>query len=170
MSRVETVELRSGTPPRHAAQQVKAPLTKRIFAHRLLSWTTLILAIAFYVLTTLYARHPSLISRIFLFGGTPSRALQVLAVLSMIANWLLGATISQSFDITRGMLIARSAGLGLMHNLALQPGTCLDGHVEIIFKWHEGGITPRAWSMAKVTSMLIIPILGIVILSMPNFL
>lgn len=63
------------------------------------------------------------------------------------------------------MLLARSVGLCLLSGLALQPGTSLDGHVEIICKWHHGGFQPRAWSTFKIISMTIIPILGIVILS-----
>lgn len=126
MSTSENVKLRASAQ-KHPQQAPKPPLTKRILAHRLLSWTTLILAITFYTLSVLYAWHPRLISRNSLFGGTPSRALQVLAVLSMIANWLLAATISQSFDLARGMLIARRMGLRFMHDLALQPGTGLDG-------------------------------------------
>ncbi|KAH6715881.1 hypothetical protein BKA61DRAFT_334378 [Leptodontidium sp. MPI-SDFR-AT-0119] len=62
------------------------------------------------------------------------------------------------------MLLARSVGLCLLSGLALQPGTSLDGHVEIICKWHHGGFQPRAWSTFKIISMTIIPILGIVIL------
>ncbi|PVH77728.1 hypothetical protein DL98DRAFT_573605 [Cadophora sp. DSE1049] len=140
-------------------------LTKRILAHRILTWTTLIFAIASYILTSLYAWHPQLISRNEIFGGSPSRALRVLTVLSTLANWILTATISQSFDLMWGMLLGRKNGLCLLSGLALQPGTGLDGHVEIICKKHEGGVKPHAWSAAKILSMTIIPILGIVILT-----
>ncbi|KAH7317804.1 hypothetical protein BKA65DRAFT_108317 [Rhexocercosporidium sp. MPI-PUGE-AT-0058] len=159
----EQHELRSNAHAQNP-HPVRQPLTQRILAHRILSWATLSLAIAFYILSLLYAWHPELISRNKVFGGSPSRALQVLAILSMVANWLLAATISQSFDLTWGMLLARHDGLCLLSGLALQPGTGLDGHVEIVCRWHRGGLQPRAWSVFKIVSMTIIPILGIVIL------
>ncbi|KAH7386418.1 hypothetical protein BKA64DRAFT_143148 [Cadophora sp. MPI-SDFR-AT-0126] len=139
-------------------------LTKRILAHRTLTWITLILATASYILTSLYAWHPQLISRNDIFGGSPSKALRVLTVLSTLASYFLAATISQSFDLMWGMLLARKDGLCLLSGLAIQPGTGLDGLIEIICKKHKGGVKPRAWSVLKILSMTIIPILGIVIL------
>ena len=145
-------------------------ITKRILAHRVLIWMTLALAIVGYVLTSLYAWYPQIISRNEMFGGSPSRALRVLTVLSTLANYILAATVSQSFDLMWGMLLARKKGLSLLSGLALQPGTGLDGHLEIIFSKQILGIKPRAWSSLKILSMTIIPILGIVILSMTLFL
>lgn len=143
--------------------------TKRILAHRVLTWTTLILAMVAYVLTSLYAWYPQSISRNETFGGSPSRALRVLTVLSTLANYILAATVSQSFDLMWGMLLARKKALSLLSGLALQPGTGLDGHLEIIFNKQKLGVKPRAWSLLKILSMTIIPILGIVILSMFSF-
>ncbi|KAK0111587.1 hypothetical protein ONS95_001936 [Cadophora gregata] len=156
-------------PPRHHGHDEDPPRTrraisKRVPAHYILSWSTLILAITCYVLTSLYAWHPEVISHEKIFGGSPSRALRVLTVLSTLANWILAATISQSFDLMWGMLLARKNGLCLLSGLALQPGTSLDGQAEIICKKHQGGMKPRAWSVFKVLSMTIIPILGIVVL------
>jgi hypothetical protein len=137
------------------------PWTKRILAHRILPCVTLILSIVLFILTLLYAWHPEYLSRKKIFGGSPSQALQVLNVLSQIANFFLGVSIGQCWDIVRGMLIAREKGHCFMDNLALQPGTGLDGQLEII---RFGRNRARAWSVLKLLSMLIIPILGILIL------
>lgn len=130
----------------------------------MLSWTTLILAFTFYILTTLYAWHPELVSRHSLFGGTPAKALRVLAILSSTANFFLSASISQATDLIHGMLIARHAGLDLLSALALHPRTGLLGHAEIMFRWDYGRLQTRVWSALKAVSMAIIPILGIVIM------
>jgi hypothetical protein len=79
----------------------------KVFRHSIPSWISFLLAVAFYVLTVLYAWRPELVSRIELFGGSPAKAIRLLAILSGIANSMLTATISHSFDIVHWTLVAR---------------------------------------------------------------
>jgi hypothetical protein len=79
----------------------------KVFRHSIPSWISFLLAVAFYVLTVLYAWRPELVSRIELFGGSPAKAIRLLAILSGIANSMLTATILHSFDIVHWTLVAR---------------------------------------------------------------
>jgi hypothetical protein len=133
---------------------------------RILSWITFLLAFTFYLLTVLYAWHPEFVSRLEAIGGSPAKALQLLAILSGIANPMLSAAIGQAVDTLRGILIARTQGHNWMDNHALQPGIGLDGLWQIISLRHSPRFKPKAWAVFKVVSMIVVPILAILILSM----
>lgn len=132
---------------------------------RLLRWTTLFLAFSFYFLTVLYAWRPELVSQLHAIGGSPAKALQLLAILSGIANPMLSAAIGQAADTLREMLISRPQGHNLMDNLALHQGIGLDGLWDIIRLPRLPRHKPKAWAVLKVVSMMIVPILAILILS-----
>lgn len=143
---------------------------KRVVAHGSLTWITLIFAISFYILTILYAWRSDFISRNELFGGSPAKALQVLNVLSWLGNSLLGLAISQALDLTRAMLTARICGQCLLDNLALQSGTGIDGLFEIIWESRRlRRFKAGAWSVFRLVSMTVVPILGSVVLSTSTF-
>lgn len=59
----------------------------KVFRHSIPSWISFLLAVAFYVLTVLYAWRPELVSRIELFGGSPAKAIRLLAILSGIRKF-----------------------------------------------------------------------------------
>ena len=132
---------------------------------KVLSWITWLLAFTFYLLTVLYAWHPELVSRLQAIGGSPAKALQLLAILSGIANPILSAAIGQAVDTLRGILIARPHGHNFMDNHAIQPGISLDGLWQIISLRHSPRFKPKAWAVFKVVSMVVVPILAILILS-----
>jgi hypothetical protein len=161
--------LEEGSYP-HSETIPRRHVMRRVSAHGSLSWITLILAILFYILTILYAWRSDLISRDELFGGSPAKALRVLNVLSWLGNSLLGLAISQALDLTRAMLTARQYGHCLLDNLALQSGTGIDGLFEIIWKSRSlRKFKPGAWSIFRLVSMTIVPILGSVVLSTSAF-
>lgn len=146
-------------------------VTRIVSAHGLLSWLTLIFAIILYILTIIYAWRSDLVSRNELFGGSPAKALQILNILSWFGNSLLGLAIAQAWDLTRAMLTAREPnGLCLLDSLALQPGTGIDGLLEIIWRARKvRKFKPGTWSVFRLLSMTIVPILGIVVLSKSVF-
>lgn len=143
---------------------------KRILRHRLLSWTTLFLALTSYILTVVYLWHSDLVSRHTIFGRSPASALGTANVLSWTANTLLAASIGQSLELTRAMLVARSSGHCLLDDLPIQSGTGIDGLFEIIWKWRRfGRHYPGAWSIFRLMTIAVVPILGIIVLSMLIF-
>jgi hypothetical protein len=157
----------------HAEPQLlhRHPVTRIASAHGLLSWLTPIFAIILYILTIIYAWRSDLVSRNELFGGSPAKALQILNILSWFGNSLLGLAIAQAWDLTRAMLTARDPnGLCLLDSLALQPGTGIDGLLEIIWRARRvRKFKPGTWSIFRLLSMTVVPILGIVLLSKSAF-
>jgi hypothetical protein len=109
------------------------------------------------------------VSRLEPIGGSPAKALQLLAILSGIANPLLVSAIGQAIDTLLGILVARPNGQNFMDNLALQPGVGLDALWDIIRLRHLPRLKPKAWAVMKVISIVIGPILAILIISMCPF-
>ncbi|KAH7313171.1 hypothetical protein BKA65DRAFT_558385 [Rhexocercosporidium sp. MPI-PUGE-AT-0058] len=122
-------------------------------------WIILILATVSYVLTSLYAWHPELLSRNLLFGRTPAKARQVLSVLSSITGYLLFVSIWQSFDLARALLIARASRL--LHHKTFQRGALV--RFPRNSRWHHT-LQRRLYDALLVICSVIIPILGIVIM------
>ncbi|KAE8445397.1 hypothetical protein EG329_013410 [Mollisiaceae sp. DMI_Dod_QoI] len=152
-----------GEVPQHPSQHSWA---ERIIHNRLLSWATLFLAVSSYILTIVYIWHSNLVCRHTIFGHSPASALATANVLSWTANMLLSASIGQSLDLMRAMLIARERGHFFLDNLPLQSGTGIDGLLEIFWNWNRfGRHQPGAWSIFRLMTMVIVPVLGIVVLS-----
>jgi hypothetical protein len=97
-----------------------------------LPWISFLLALAFFVLTTIYAWHPELVSHLEVVGGSPAKALLLLAILSGITNPMLSATISHSFEILQWTLVARPQGHTFLDHLLLEPGTGIQGLLGVI--------------------------------------
>jgi len=152
-------------PHQHANSRHQ--VARGISSHGLLFWATIILATIFYILTIIYAWRSDIFSRNELLGGSPAKALRVLNILSWFGNPLLGLAIAQALDLTRAMLTARDQkGLCLVDSLALQPGTGIDGLLEIIWRTRRvRNFKPGAWSIFRLVSMTLVPILGIVLFS-----
>ena len=130
-----------------------------------LSGISFLLAVVFYVLTSLYTWHPELPSRLEIVGGSPARALPLLAVLSGIANPMLAATISHSIQVIQWTLVARHWGHCLLNHLLLDPGTGIEGLIDTIRQKRLPSSKPRVWSAFRLVSMAMVPVLNIVILS-----
>ena len=141
----------------------------RTWRSKALHWVTCFLALSFYLLTVLYAWHPEYVSRLEAVGGSPAKALQLLAILSGIANPMLSASIGQAIDTIRGILISRPQGHNLMDSLPLQQGIGVDGLLDIIRLRHLPRFKPRAWAAFKLVSMVVVPVLAILILSKSFF-
>lgn len=142
----------------------------KMLSHSALPWISFLLAITFYALTVVYAWRPELVSRIDLFGGSPAKAIRLLAILSGIANPMLTATISHSFEVVHWTLVARPRGQSFADYLVLEPGTGIQGLFHILFYWKLPRLKSRAWSIFKLLSMTIATALNILILCTSLFL
>jgi hypothetical protein len=135
----------------------------------ILAWVSLILALAFFLLTVSYAAKKSSISDLKFVLCSRSNTILVLRLLSEAAALFLSATIHSTFELAQWVLISRPGGIRLSQYLALQSGT---GPLGLIVLALGGGLPlghwpmkPRALSLARLLAELTVPVLGVLIMS-----
>lgn len=129
-----------------------------------LHWATCLLALGFYLVVVIYAWHPEYFSRFESVGGSPAKALRLLAIVSGIASPLTALCVGQALDDLRRLLFSRPGGLNFMDFLALQQGVGPWGLWDIIRLWGLPRLSAKAWAMGNAVSMLVVSILSILIL------
>lgn len=138
----------------------KAPLRKM-----LLSWLLMFFTVVFFILTVYYALRPILGPRASWVGSSPSHAVLVLRILSECAGLFFAATVASSTETLQWMLVSRRKGVNLPTLLGLQPGTGVLGLLSLMVspKIEFGG---RSWSFGRLCLIAVVPVLGVVIMSM----
>lgn len=131
-----------------------------------LAWISAMLTLVFLIMTAVYAVQATVASRIRFVYASSSNTMFVLSVLSGMTGLFLAATIAAAFERLQWLLVARKEGLQLTKFLGLQTGTGLNG----LFVLMAGGghpilTTTRLWAAVRLGSIILVPILGMVIMS-----
>jgi hypothetical protein len=105
------------------------------------------------------------VSHLKIIGGSPSSALLWLRILSEAAAVALAALIAATFEHLQWLLTGRGDGACFLDYLSLQAGSGLPGLLGVML-W-KGGInmTTRLWSLTRLVSIALLPILNIVAMS-----
>jgi hypothetical protein len=138
------------------------------FAHQV--WLYIICAlatIALLVITAVYSSESSLLIGTRFVYSSSSHTIFVLSILSGVTGLLLAATIEGSIERLQWLLIVRENGLNLAKFLSLHAGTGPMGLLSLIFgRGFSLSSSTRLWSTTRLLSMLLVPVLGILIMSM----
>jgi hypothetical protein len=101
--------------------------------------------------------------------SSSSHTIFVLSVLSGITGLLLTATIEGSLERLQWLLVVRGSGLNLAKFLSLHAGTGPMGLLSLILgRGFPFLSSTRLWSTFRLISMILVPILGILIMSESN--
>jgi hypothetical protein len=133
---------------------------------QLLAWTSAALTAVFLILTAIYSSHTTAVSHVRFLYSSSSHTIFVLSVLSGLTGLFLAATITSAIEKVQWVLVSRKDGLQLSKYLSLQAGTGVMGLLIL-----TGGVghsiwsSTRLWSATRLASIILIPALGILIMS-----
>jgi uncharacterized integral membrane protein len=130
------------------------------------SWLYFAAAVLFLVLTALYAAQIPLSSKFTFVYNSSSNTIFVLSLLSGITGLLLTAVIGIAFENLQWLLLARRQGIRATDFLALHPGTGVPGLLALVFRNGQPlSATSRSWSIVRLLTTAVPPILGVLIMS-----
>jgi hypothetical protein len=136
----------------------------------LMSWVMALLALAFFILTALYAFRSTVASNVQIIGSSPSRPTTVLRVLSELVAIFLAGTISGVFERLQHMFVSyRRSGLRLTDYLGLDAGTGIFGLLGIFLRREGQRFPTRVWSAIRLSAMALVPVLSVLIMSKSPF-
>lgn len=131
-----------------------------------LAWTSAILTIIFLILTAVYASQVTMTSRMRFLYSSSSNTIFVLSTLSGLTGVSLAGTIAAAFERFQWLLVSRKDGLQLTKFLGLQAGTGVTGLLVLtVGAGHPCMSTTRLWSAVRLVSIVLVPALGILIMS-----
>lgn len=131
-----------------------------------LSWASAILTVIFLVLTTVYASETTVAHRMRFLSTSSSNTIFILSALSWLTSLFLTATIAAAFERLQWLLVVREDGLQLTKFFSLNAGTGISGLLVLALGGgHCLPATTRLWSAARLVSIVLVPILGILIMS-----
>jgi uncharacterized integral membrane protein len=130
-------------------------------------WSSITAAVCFLTITAIYAAQYPLTSGVRFIYSSSSNPIFVLSLLSGLTGLLLGVVIDSTFELVQWLLMLRRKGLIFPTMLALHGGTGLLAQLELAF---GRGIplrsATRGWSIARLAATMLVPVLGVVIMSM----
>jgi hypothetical protein len=126
-----------------------------------------IIAVGLLVTTSIYASEAGFSGGMRFVYSSSSHTIFVLSVLSGITGLLISAAIEGSIERLQWLLVVRGNGLNLAKFLSLHAGTGPMGLLSLLFgRGYPVLSTTRAWSTFRLVSMTLVPVLGILIMSM----
>jgi hypothetical protein len=131
-----------------------------------LAWLWVLLTTIFLLLTLLHCSQLPIKSRMHILYSSSSKNIFILSVLSGLTGVFLAASIAASLENIKWTLISRNSGLRLSRFLALQPSTGVVGLLHLALGWHlPWASTTRVWSWIRLIALVLVPGLGILIMS-----
>lgn len=133
-----------------------------------LAWAWALLTLVFLVLTAVYASQATVASRMRLLYASSSNTIFVLSLLSGFTGVFLAATIAAAFERLQWLLVARKGGLQFSKFLGFQAGTGVAGLLALTAGRGQPLLTTtRLWSATRLLTTMLLPALGILIMSEP---
>lgn len=132
-------------------------------------WVSAFLAVVFLVLTSLYASQSASSWRERIAFSSVGRSIFVLRALSEVTGVLLAATVAAAFGKVQWLLMVGKSGAWLTDYLALQAGTPPMGLLALATKRGVSRVTTRLWSAIRLVSLVLIPVLGVLVMSKQPF-
>jgi hypothetical protein len=125
-----------------------------------------VIAIGLLVTTSIYASEAGFSGGMRFVYSSSSNTIFVLSVLSGITGLLITATIEGSIERLQWLLVVRGDGLNLAKFLSLHAGTGPMGLISLVFgRGFPFLSSTRLWSFFRLISMILVPVLGILIMS-----
>jgi uncharacterized integral membrane protein len=134
-----------------------------------LAWTGAALTLLLLVLTLFHCSQSPLQAHFHFLYSSSSRTIFVLSLLSGLTGLLLTATMSAALDNAKWTLVSRRNGAKLSRLLALQPSTGALGLLRLALGPGARPLSPvRAWAALRLAALLLVPVLGVLIMSNVN--
>lgn len=138
----------------------------RRFTRNALSWTCLVLTIALFLLTILYASRPKFAAGLHTSRSSSSRTIFILRLLSQLTEFLLAVSLGSAFEKIQWYLIWPGGnGAPFATVSALVPGTGTWGLFQIAFGKLGTHLSARCWSVVRLLSVAVVFALGVIIMS-----
>jgi len=137
---------------------------------QLLAYTSAVLTTVFLILTAVYGSQTTAVSHVRFLYNSSSHAIFVLSVLSGLTGLFLGTTIASAFEKVQWVLVSRKDGLQLSKYLSLQAGTGVMGLLILtVGGGHSILSSTRLWSATRLASIILVPAIGVLIMSKSCF-
>ena len=137
---------------------------------QLLAWTSPVLTALFLALTAVYGLQTSAESHVRFLYNKSSHAIFVLSVLSGLTGLFLATTVASAFEKLQWVLVSRKDGLQLSKYLSLQAGTGVMGLLILtVGGGHPILSSTRLWGATRLAAIILIPAIGILIMSKSCF-
>jgi len=170
-------EIDASTRPQNGGVVCSAPESPQHWSfpkavgRQLLAWTLAVLTAVFLILTAIYGSQTTAVSHVRFLYNSSSHAIFVLSMLSGLTGLFLGTTVTSAFEKVQWVLVSRKDGLQLSKYLSLQAGTGVMGLLTLTMGvGHSILSSTRLWSATRLTSIILIPAIGILIMSKSCFL
>jgi hypothetical protein len=131
----------------------------------LMAWTCLLLTVALFLLTTLFAINSTILKHVQAVSAPISRPISILRLLSGVFDVLLLASCSAAFERLQWMLVSRRKGISAAIFLSLSKNTGLVGLVVLAFGSGGTAKTTRTFAALRLLAIVLCPALGIIIMS-----
>jgi uncharacterized integral membrane protein len=163
----DVADPKASTPSSYQSSSRKSQrLVKSKCSNQFLAWSSALLTIVFLILTSVYASRVTAPSHLRFLYSCSANTIFVLSILSGLTGLFLAATIASTFERVQWLLISRKGGLLLSRYLSLQAGTGVIGLLTLtVGRGHAWRSTVRLWSAIRLGSLVLVPIMGILIMS-----
>lgn len=137
--------------------------------HVPMAWLLALLTLILLALTTLYAAQTTFKFKTRMAFASRSHAIFILRALSELTGLSLAATIAATFERVQWLRVVRKDGVRLADYLALQAGTGMMGLLALTAGGGVLHVTTRVLSAVRLVSIVLIPVLGVLIMSKSLF-
>ncbi|KAK5677752.1 hypothetical protein LTS10_009635 [Elasticomyces elasticus] len=137
-----------------------------IAGHVYLGWLCWLITVLVFSLAVAYASRPStFVKSLATVGSSISNSILTLRLLSGITDIMLSVTFAAALDRLQVILINGSGGTALARALAVHSGTSYIGLAVLGFGSGSTCLAARGFAVGRLLVMLVIPVLGIIIMS-----
>lgn len=130
------------------------------------AWIVAGLTTILLIMTAVYASQAMVVYRMRFLYSSSSNTIFVLSLLSGLTGFFLAATIAVTFERLQWLLISRRDGFQFTKLLSLHAGTGIPG---LLLLATGRGLplpsTTRLWSAGRLASIILVPVLGILVMS-----
>ncbi|KAK5723927.1 hypothetical protein LTR17_013769 [Elasticomyces elasticus] len=156
----------------HSAPDQHSSLARRcvsIAGHVYVGWLCWLLTVLVFAVTVAYAFRPSTFTNsLTTVGSSISNSILTLRLLSGITDIMLSVTFAAALDRLQVILINGPRGTALAKALAVHSGTSYVGLAVLGFGSGSASLAARGFAVGRLLVMLVIPVLGIIIMSDVN--
>ncbi|KAK4442372.1 hypothetical protein QBC34DRAFT_444245 [Podospora aff. communis PSN243] len=129
-------------------------------------WLLILLSLLLILLTSLQARGSLLTRGIELVDQSRGHSVFVLRTVSELTALALSATITAAWERVKWAMICRhGSDARFLDFLALDQGTSLLSLLRMSGGWRGPAVETRLWSIARLSSIIIVPVTGVLIMS-----
>jgi hypothetical protein len=138
-------------------------------------WFLILLTVILILLTALQANGSVLTKNLPLVSNSRSYSIFFLRVISELAGLSLAATLSVTLEQVKWAAVTIGSGheptessraKRLAEFLALDIGTTIPGLLRLLISPSISSLKARMWSLGRLITMIVVPVIGVLIMSM----